>query len=131
MSHHFSCIGLCLFFARSLVGPGLKASLTFCRMWNAEVAFTFNRHGPFCKAPGEEQKEVAEQDIKVRLVVTLRPLVMCWRQAAAVCATALQLRSKLYDEPSHASVSISISWLPAGPYTTASRGEGRRARGSI
>jgi hypothetical protein len=31
----------------------------------AEVAFTFNRHGPFCKVPGEEQKEVAEQDIKV------------------------------------------------------------------
>lgn len=32
----------------------------------AEVAFTFNRHGPFCKSPGEEQKEVAEEDIKVR-----------------------------------------------------------------
>jgi len=29
-----------------------------------QVAFTFNRHGPFCKAPGEEQKEVAGDDIK-------------------------------------------------------------------
>jgi hypothetical protein len=29
-----------------------------------QVGFTFNRHGPFCKSPGEEQKEVAEGDIK-------------------------------------------------------------------
>jgi hypothetical protein len=29
-----------------------------------QVAFTLNRHGPFCKAVGEEQKEVAEEDIK-------------------------------------------------------------------
>lgn len=33
---------------------------------HAEVAFTLNRHGPFCQAAGEEQKEVAEEDIKVR-----------------------------------------------------------------
>lgn len=29
-----------------------------------QVAFSFNRHGPFCKAAGEEQKEVGQEDIK-------------------------------------------------------------------
>lgn len=71
----------------------------------AEVAFTFNRHGPFCKAAGEEQKEVAGEDIKAR--PALHPIlsrtriyafdsgaetpciVLCCRNSCAVLDTRL------------------------------------------
>ena len=36
------------------------------RIVHAEVAFALNRFGPICRAEGDKEQEVSEQDIKVR-----------------------------------------------------------------